>query len=320
MMPPTPTPCHIVTGPLGVGKTSSILHYLRNHTDPHGVGVLVNDFGPVGLDSTMVEAESPSTTVMNVPGGCLCCTMLAELATSVHRLKTEHDVHRIIIEPSGMASPAHIIDVLRAQAQSLDITVHPTIAILSATDFDPATLERGTYYRGFYEPADILVWNRCDLATELKVQEAIAWTHTLTPPKLQVFSTSYGQLPEKVFAMPQPRTSTSMSADEAHVHDQSIYAGGLVCHRSQVFESQELLTNLLRLCQDGISGTQVLRLKGVFHTDAGWRSLEIANQEVISHPSSHRTDSRVEWVTQPTSIDEAVMLQELTRPLMPSGD
>ncbi|MEM7577095.1 MAG: GTP-binding protein, partial [Planctomycetota bacterium] len=203
--PPTaadPIPCHIVAGPLGVGKTTAILHYLRQHADANQerVGVLVNDFGPVGLDSTTLQAESPNpdqTQVLNVPGGCICCTMLAELPNCIKRLTQapENPVDRLIIEPSGMATPAQVIDALRAAQDQLRLALHPSIVLISTPDFDAEMFDRMPYFRMFSEAADILVFNRCDLATDAKVQSAKRWAEQLDPPKLRVVTTTHGQLP-----------------------------------------------------------------------------------------------------------------------------
>lgn len=68
---------NIVTGPLGVGKTTAILHYLKNQAGKENIGVLVNDFGPLGLDGIFLQEqpqEAGSLRIESIPGGGLCCT------------------------------------------------------------------------------------------------------------------------------------------------------------------------------------------------------------------------------------------------------
>ncbi|MEM1027219.1 MAG: GTP-binding protein [Planctomycetota bacterium] len=337
-----PIPCHIVAGPLGVGKTTAILSYLREHAGEQRVGVLVNDFGPVGLDSTTLQAEAPQTQVLNVPGGCICCTMLAELPDCIRRLTDEQNLDRLIIEPSGMASPAQVIDLLRTAQHELNLTLHPSIVLLSTPDFDEEMFERMPYFHMFSEAADILVFNRCDLTNDAKVERAKRWADQLDPPKLRVVTTSQGQLPAEIFDPPQ-ETPTDQGcvcdsvsdhhhhhdhdhqgehhhhdhADDDHHHhhdhDPTIHPGGFILDADQQFEEQVLLVNLMRICQEGIGDNKVLRLKGVFHTSAGWQSLEIANGEISFRGSAHRRDNRMEWITQPGVVDQADMLAELGR-------
>ena len=106
---PPEIPCYIIAGPLGVGKTSAVLHHLRTHASQQRVGVLVNDFGPVGLDGATLRSEAPETRVLNVSGGCICCTLLSELPKKIQQLLSEQALDRLIIEPSGMATPTQVI-------------------------------------------------------------------------------------------------------------------------------------------------------------------------------------------------------------------
>ncbi len=314
------TPCHIIAGPLGVGKTSAILHYLREHASHQRVGVLVNDFGPVGLDSTTLAAEAPETQVLNVPGGCICCTMLSELPRSIRRLLSEQQLDRLIIEPSGMASPAQVIDVLRDAQQELNISLQPAIVMLNTVDFDEETFERVVYYHMFCEAADILVFNRCDQADASKIERAERWAGKLDPPKLRVVTASYGKLPLELFELTGGTTHTQEPRahhhdHDHHSHDPTIHPGGFVLDIERRFDEEVLLVNLMRICYQGIDRNQVLRLKGVFHTKDGWQSIEIANREVTMRPSAHRRDTRMEWLTQPGAVDQARILEEIDRPL-----
>ncbi len=331
-------PCHIVAGPLGVGKTSAILSYLREHASHQRVGVLVNDFGPVGLDSTTLQAEAPGTQVLNVPGGCICCTMLAELPGCIRRLISEQALDRLIIEPSGMASPAQVIDLLRSLQDELNILLHPAIVLLGAPEFDEEMFARMPFFHMFCEAADILVFNRCDQTDTSKIDRAKLWADQLDPPKLCVVTTTHGQLPAELFDLPaaSPEANETLDTsptdhrhndhvdhshhhghddDHHHHHDPSIHPGGFILEAERCFEEEVLLVNLMRVCQQGIAGNEVLRLKGVFHTSAGWQSLEIANGEISFRHSAHRRDNRMEWITKPGVVDQAQMLMEIDRPL-----
>ena len=326
----TTIPCHIIAGPLGVGKTSAILNYLRRHAASQRVGVLVNDFGPIGLDSAVLQVESPMSTVLNVPGGCICCTMLSELPDCIRRITGEQSLDRLIIEPSGMASPAQVVDTLRQTQSQLAITLKPTIVILSVSDFDAETFERMAYYHVFCEAADILVFNRCDQVSDDKIKAARQWAKRLDPPKLRVVTTSHGELPAEMFELNidalQARQSSEHGHDHDHkhnhghehhhhTHDPTIHPGGFILESDRSFDNEVLLVNLMRICHQGVDNNQVLRLKGVFHTTAGWQSIEIANREVSFRPSAHRRDSRMEWLTQPDPVDQERVIAEITRPL-----
>ena len=50
-------PTNIITGFLGVGKTSTILHLLKNKPGRERWAVLVNEFGEIGIDGSLVEGR-----------------------------------------------------------------------------------------------------------------------------------------------------------------------------------------------------------------------------------------------------------------------
>ncbi len=315
MTQPAEIPCHVIAGPLGVGKTSAVLHHLRRaHAAGQRVGVLVNDFGPVGLDGATLRSEAPETRVLNVSGGCICCTLLAQLPGKIRSLVSEQALDRLIIEPSGMATPTQVIDLLRASQGELNIRLHPSLVMLSAVDFDEETFERMPYYRMFCDAADVLVFNRCDQASAAKVERAQRWADQLDPPKLRVVTTTHGQLPDELFELSAPRPDAEAGQpDPDHGHDPSMRPGGGVLDDPRAFDEHALRANLVRICIQGVGGNQVLRFKGVFRTRAGGQAFEIANGEVSSRPSAHRGDSRMEWVTRPGAVDVAQMLAELDR-------
>jgi G3E family GTPase len=324
-------PCHLISGPLGVGKTTAILSYLQRHAGRQRVGVLVNDVGPMGLDGESLRAEAPGTAIRNVPGGCICCTLYADLSHHLQQLAADPNIDRLIIEPSGLASPAQVIDLLRSHARDLNLDVRPVIVMLDAARFHREMYQKMPYFQVLCESADILVFNRTDKAAPAKIEECLAFARELDPPKCEVIATQRGELPDRVFeaaarsAPPGPAIAfTPVSTDQStvsvqpdapnHGHDPRQFAGGLLMPADTVFDEDRLMANLLRICHQGIDGTRVIRLKGIFHTTGGWQAYHIANQEVSMRESSHRRDCRLDWISEPAPIDVAAMRAALMAP------
>ena len=68
-------PVVLVAGHLGVGKSSLVNHLLR-HADGTRIGVVVNDFGALGIDAMLVAGQADAVT--SLANGCLCCTTDAD--------------------------------------------------------------------------------------------------------------------------------------------------------------------------------------------------------------------------------------------------
>ncbi|CAN5375320.1 GTP-binding protein [soil metagenome] len=101
-----PIPVIAVTGYLGAGKTSLLNHVLRT---PHArIGVVINDFGDINVDASLVSGQVDEPA--SISGGCICClpddgeldVALARLADPRLRLDA------IIIEASGLADPVSL--------------------------------------------------------------------------------------------------------------------------------------------------------------------------------------------------------------------
>ena len=75
--PISAVPTNIITGFLGAGKTSTILHLLKTKPEQERWAVLVNEFGEIGIDGSLLESqhsEQHGVYIREVPGGCMCCT------------------------------------------------------------------------------------------------------------------------------------------------------------------------------------------------------------------------------------------------------
>ncbi|NMM84330.1 cobalamin biosynthesis protein [Rhodococcus sp. SRB_17] len=101
-------PVIVVAGFLGSGKTTLLNHLLRNNNGVR-IGVIVNDFGAVNIDSMMVAGQVDS--MVSLSNGCMCCAVdvsdMDEMLDKLAHRQSEIDV--IVIEASGLAEPRNMI-------------------------------------------------------------------------------------------------------------------------------------------------------------------------------------------------------------------
>jgi len=100
------TPCSILTGFLGAGKTTLVNHILQGR---HGlkIAVIENEFGEVGVDDALVMETEEEVFEMN--NGCICCTVRGDLLRIFEKLsKRATKFDHILIETTGLADPAPV--------------------------------------------------------------------------------------------------------------------------------------------------------------------------------------------------------------------
>lgn len=107
-------PISIVTGFLGSGKTTLIARVLRDPAFAR-TAVIVNEFGEIGLDHELVTASDESLLTLST--GCLCCAVRADLLQTLLDLRARREAgeiayDRVLIETSGLADPAPILQAL----------------------------------------------------------------------------------------------------------------------------------------------------------------------------------------------------------------
>ncbi len=107
----------ILTGFLGAGKTTLLNTLLRQTTER--LGVIINDFGDINVDASLVSGQVAVDGEAALQGGCVCCTIRDDLLMALLRLRRRADPpRRVILETSGVSDPAAVARTF----------VHPRVA------------------------------------------------------------------------------------------------------------------------------------------------------------------------------------------------
>ena len=162
-------PLTLISGYLGTGKTTLINNLLR--TTKKKIALLVNDFGDVNIDESLIEARTES--VMSIAGGCVCCSYGNELIETLESMSSSKFLpDHIVLEASGIALPSKIIQTISLMDF---LSFHGTVLL---TDASRLTSQLNDVYISDtislqIEQHDLLVLNKTDLLSEDELSDCI---------------------------------------------------------------------------------------------------------------------------------------------------
>ena len=116
-------PVSIITGFLGSGKTT-LINRLVKRPEMNRVAVIVNELGEIRVDNDLVETSSEQMMLLN--SGCLCCTLRTDLQETLAELFVKRrngeviGFERVIVETTGIADPAPVMQTLMTDSLLLD--------------------------------------------------------------------------------------------------------------------------------------------------------------------------------------------------------
>lgn len=133
----SPTPCTIVTGFLGAGKTTLIRHLLETVQDRR-LAVIVNEFGEIGVDGELLHScgsmDCPEGRIIELTNGCICCTVADDFPPALDKLLAmQPPIDHILIETSGLAIPKPLVQAFNWPSIKGRATVDAVLTVVDGT-------------------------------------------------------------------------------------------------------------------------------------------------------------------------------------------
>jgi G3E family GTPase len=295
-------PTTVLTGFLGAGKTTLLNHILAT-PDAGRIAVIVNEFGEAGIDGqlTLPTAE----TVIEINNGCICCKVRGDLITALgDLLASGHAFDRVVIETSGLADPAPVIqsfvldEVLRGRF-ALD-------AIVTVADGRhlPMQLEHDEA-REQIAFADVVLLNKIDLEPASNIAVVEAEIRRLNPlariHRTRDCAVALGEvLDVGAFDLKNLLALDPALLDEhTHEHDDDIGCVAIRC--TGALDDAKINRWLAELV--AVTGRDLLRMKGILHISG-------QNRRFVFHGVHMTLDGRPgrTWKPTDTRLNELVFI------------
>jgi G3E family GTPase len=159
----------ILAGFLGSGKTTVALQIARAaQARGRRVALIVNERGETGVDNQL--AARLGFDVRELLGGCICCSLVAELAPALEDLVATNRPDLVIVEPSGISEPAQIRSALQFARvpglETLSVSVVDALRIGELMEVITPLATRQMQH------ADLAVISKIDIASEAEIEAA----------------------------------------------------------------------------------------------------------------------------------------------------
>jgi G3E family GTPase len=256
------TDLFILTGFLGVGKTTALGHIIKSSADLTGTLVIVNEAGRLGLDGKIIEKSGIPVWELN--NGCICCTLQVELVELLRKLLADNPPRRILMEASGLANPQALIDNVRRLVDCFRYI--KTIFIIEPQIWEIRSVFGEAFHNGL-SAADLIVVNKAEELDQPQLETILGEIRT-DQPLAEVLATSFGQVPLEVFFRPPGGLKNTIESQGMPVQEALAGYVSLSFQCSEVF-AQEKWDMFLAGWADRLERIkgQLLLERGLFYFD-----------------------------------------------------
>jgi len=327
-------PTNIITGFLGSGKTTLIRHLLQHKPAHERWAVLVNEFGEIGIDASLLNQSGEQIegiAIKEVAGGCMCCATGVPSKVALNQLIRSHKPDRILIEPTGLAHPQQVLSLFTSAEYQQLLDVRATLCVVDPWCFTQEKFLELPAFHSQLQLADLLICNKLDKASAPELQafddycskhhqdEAVSVVKTeqgeidwalLNTPRQQKSQRELSQGHERPIEAAESTTSITehpaiplLVTELVHKNSSSEagYSGGWLVPRHWQFDAEKI--------QVWVNQLAVPRLKGVINTNQGWqlinRMRNTASIERLSDKQALQEQNRLEIISpEPQSWQE----------------
>lgn len=259
---------YLISGFLGSGKTTFLQKMLMN-LEGLRVGVLVNEFGSIGIDGILIEQDGIQLVEIN-NGSIFCSCIKGDfIKTLIDFSTTEIDV--LVIENSGMADPSNIHQIIDEVSEWSErpFQYRGAICIVDSVSFQKQ-VKVLTPVQNQIASSNFMVINKIDMVNQSDI-EAIRRIILEINPKAFIYETIYSEVPYELL---QERLS-----DNGYIGETSNKCYNRpTCYSLEcdgVFQQQAVIPFVHKL------QSFVLRMKGFVKGEDCWWRVDVVGEQIV---------------------------------------
>lgn len=273
----------LISGFLGAGKTSLLRNLLQESGDV-AVGVIVNEFGSMGVDGKVIATKDIEMVEFN--NGSIFCSCLKD--RFVHALKTfsETEIDILIIENSGMADPASMNVILKGLAPytKRPFQYQGAICVVDCTTFlDYADVLQAVVRQ--VETADVALLNKVDLVSKEELTQVRNAVLDMNP-QLKLMETMFSCVTADVLLSTMENHGYQGTSSNTPQNRPRVY----MCDCDQPISQQQLVEYATQI------SPLTLRLKGFAPCETGCYHIDCVCKAISVEPMALPEDVNGEIV------------------------
>ena len=190
-------PVNVITGFLGAGKTTAILHLLTHKPEHESWAVLVNEFGEIGVDGSLFKgrhSERNGVVIREVPGGCMCCAAGLPMQIALSQLLAIANPDRLLVEPTGLGHPKEVLDSLSAKHYQNTLSLQKTITLIDSRKLRDLRITQNDIYKQQIDVADTIVGSKVDLYNDGDKERLLSYVKKRGKSESTVIFAEQGQI------------------------------------------------------------------------------------------------------------------------------
>jgi G3E family GTPase len=147
--------------------------------------------GKIGLDGALLSGLN--VDVVEMTSGCICCSIKTDFVRAVQEIHQRFAPDTLIVEPTGVAQPGEILDILSQLPLKEFCRVRHIVTIVDAHFFKAKEM-LGFFYDRQIFGADILLLNKIDLVGKERAREIQTRLEEMNP-RARIFPTENCSFP-----------------------------------------------------------------------------------------------------------------------------
>ena len=273
---------YLLTGFLGAGKTTLLRNILEDLSSEK-VGVIMNEFGKIGIDGDIIRKDGLQLTEIN-RGSIFCSCLKLNFAQAMVEM-ADRDIKYLFVESSGLADPSNIGEIMEG-VESVKGRVYEykgAICVTDALNFmdqleDLETVERQIKH------CHLAVLSKTDLVDEARLTETIGRIREINP-LVPIETSSHGRLDYNFFGEDLMKYKWTEGEDTTNAPENKPKT--LTISFESPLGEKELTSFIDEIKKDAY------RIKGFARLENGWSQIDVVGNKLDIKTTEPREEDQL---------------------------